>query len=332
MKRNEARMYKVLFSIVREYIRTKKPVSSKRVLEVTDLAWSGATVRNDMRHLEELGYIYQPHTSAGRIPTDKGLRFYLDEMLKMRAEWKEEDLGIEVSQRFPFGDLETILDALARILSRAAKGLVLITKPSLESLKLLKVYVTPVGEDHVVISAITELGLSKVIPVSRVRGMNMKALENFFELFTGMSIKRITENLKAVKPSSAELEIALELAKGVLKFLTSGEKIIYRGIYHLLRENSQSVEGLVRLIESSKPLEQLFESVKESTEVFIGRENPIEELRPFSTFVSPYFKGKDLVGYITLIASKYISYEEVYPLVEFISNRLTEYLTVTARG
>ena len=160
----------------------------------------------------------------------------------------------------------------------------------------------------------------------------MKALENFFELFTGMSIKRITENLKAVKPSSAELEIALELAKGVLKFLTSGEKIIYRGIYHLLRENSQSVEGLVRLIESSKPLEQLFESVKESTEVFIGRENPIEELRAFSTFVSPYFKGKDLVGYITLIAGKYISYEEVYPLVEFISNRLTEYLTVTARG
>ena len=331
MKRNEQRMYKVLFSIVREYIRTKRPVSSKRVLEVTDLSWSGATVRNDMRKLEELGYIYQPHTSAGRIPTDKGLRFYLDEMMKMRKEWKEEDLGIEVSQRFPVGDLETILDALARILSRVSKGLVVITKPSLENLRLLKIYVTPVGEDHVVISAITELGLSKVVPVSRVKGMNMEALERFFSLFTGLSIKEIINRISSFEVDSDEGRMALDLAKGILRFLMSGESVIYRGIYYLLEEQGQNLRTLMRLVETPRAFDELFSRVEKGVKVFIGSENPMPELKAFATFVSPYFRGDDLIGYITLISNKYIPYEEVFPLVEFISNRLTEYLTVTAR-
>jgi heat-inducible transcriptional repressor len=97
-----------------------------------------------------------------------------------------------------------------------------------------------------------------------------------------------------------------------------------------MRESNHGVEGVVKILEETRKLENLLRKI-EKTGVFIGSENEIEELRNFSLFVSPYFKGKEIVGHVALITDKFVEYERIYSLIEFTANRLTEYLTVTSR-
>jgi len=330
MRRDEERIYKVLFSIVKEYIKTKKPVSSKRVLQVTNLNWSSATVRNDMKRLEEMGYVFQPHTSAGRIPTDKGLRFYLDEVIKLEKKEKEQ-VELETTQKFPVGDLDTILTAVSKILSKGTGGLSIVTKPNVENLKLLKGYVTHVGEDMAVITVITELGISKVVPISQVDEKMLEALEKLMNLFSGMYISDVIEKIDSFKPKGGEEELFIELTKGILRLILSEDRIIYSGMYEVIKNMPGRIESLVRILETPKILDNLFKKVKKGLVVFIGEENPVKNLKSFSTFVAPYYKGSDLVGHVTLITDRFVEYERIISSVEFIANRLTEYLTVTSR-
>jgi len=330
MRRDEERIYKVLFSIVKEYIKTKKPVSSKRVLQVTNLNWSGATVRNDMKRLEEMGYIFQPHTSAGRIPTDKGLRFYLNEVVKLGKKEKEQ-VELEATQRFPMGDLDSILSAISKILSKGTGGLSIVTKPNMENLKLLKGYVTPVGEDMAVITVVTELGISKVVPISRVDKRMLGALEKLMNLFSGMYISDVMTKIENFKPKGREEESFIELTKGIFRLMLSEDRIIYSGMYEIVKNKAGKIEPLIKVLETPRTLDKLFKKVKRGLVVFIGEENPIKELKNFSTFVVPYYKGRDLVGHIALITDKFVEYGRIVSSVEFIANRLTEYLTVTSR-
>lgn len=330
MRGNEDRLRKVLFSVVRDYIERKKPVSSRRVLEITELSWSGATIRNDLKKLEEMGYLYQPHTSAGRIPTDKGLRFYLEEMLKIRKELKKDDIALELSQRFPIGDLEMILSALAGILARSAHGLAVFTKPSMEKMRLVRVHVTPIGEEYAAVSVITELGLSKVIPVPKMDEKIIEALEKLLNLFSGRTISELMEAMRSFKAETEEGRIVAEIVDGVLRMATSEGRVIYRGLYEIIGASNQKMADVVKILEDSKKLEEFLDGIDE-LEVFIGSENPLEELKDFSTFAAPYRKGNEVVGHVALITDRFVEYERVYSIVEFTSNRLTEYLTVASR-
>ncbi len=332
MKGVEDRLKKVLFSVTKEYIRTRRPVSSKRVLEVTNLDWSGATIRNDMRKLEELGYLYQPHTSAGRIPTDKALRFYLNEILKIRVERLETGFDIDLNPSFPIGDLNTILDVLARILSKAVSGLVVMTRPKLSNLRIMGIYITPITHDFAVVSAVTELGLSSVVPV-RTGEMNLEAFERLLRLFSGKTFGEVIEALRTFETQNEDLTDAIRTMSNVFKLLTIGEGPIVRGVTELLREfQGHELEGVLRVVEDQGAVEELAREAEDGLKVFVGSENTLEVFKQFAVFVAPYRKASERVGSVILITSKFIPYERVYPMVEFVSNRLTEYLTVASRG
>ncbi len=330
MRRDESRIYKVLFSAVRDYIKSKRPVSSKRILEITKLSWSSATIRNDLKRLEELGYLYQPHTSAGRIPTDRGLRFYLDEMLKLQNGIRRDDLGIDMVQRFPVGDLEMILTALTRILASAGKGLAIVTKPSLEKMRLVKVSVTPIGDEYSVVSVITELGVSRVIPVPKMSDLMSKAVERFFNVFSGKTLAEMVEAINQFVPDSARAREIVDVAKSIIDMATSEGRVIYKGIYELLKGSNHSVEDVVRILEESTKFEEFLEGI-DDMRVFIGSESPLDETKSFSLFVSPYKKDRDITGHVAMITDRFVEYEKIYSLVEFMANRLTEYLTVVSR-
>ncbi len=329
MRNPEDRLRKVLFSITREYINTKRPVSSKRVLEVTNLNWSGATIRNDMKKLEELGYLYQPHTSAGRIPTDKALRFYLDEILKLSREWREPGLDIDINPSFPVGDLNTILDALARILSKAVSGLTIMTRPKLSNLRIMGAHITPITRDFAVISAVTELGLSSVVP-ARIDRAYHETFERLLRSLYGKTFGEVMDILNSMRTSEAK--DVVKTLMNIFRLLTVGEGPIIRGITELLKEfQSHELEGILRVLENQDAVEKLAREAEDGIKVFVGSENPMNEFRAFAVFVAPYRKSTDRVGSVILVTSKYVPYERIYPMVEFVSNRLTEYLTVASR-
>ncbi len=325
------RLRKVLFSVTREYILSRRPVSSKRVLEVTDIKRSGATIRNDMKKLEEMGYLYQPHTSAGRIPTDKALRFYLDEVVEMESEMRKESFEVDMSPSFPIGDFETLIKALATILSRMAKGLVVMTKPKFSSLRIMDVHVTPITKNFSVVSAVTELGLSSVVPV-RMIVEEVPIFERVLKMFVGKTFEDVSKMLETIEMRDESVRNVVETLKNVLKILSIEEDFVVRGISELASTlKGQEFLEVIKMVEDRKKIEEISSGVDENMRVFIGSENPIEGFENLATFVAPYRKGDLKVGSVVLMTSKYVPYERIYPMVEFVSNRLTEYLTVASR-
>ncbi len=328
MERKELneRQRKILYCIVREYIEQKKPVSSKRVLEVTNLNWSGATVRNDMRKLEYLGYIYQPHTSAGRIPTDKGYRFYLEEMLKLRKDVEKKGAKIDMFHVFPLGDLEKILEGAARLLSHMTKGYVVLEKPDPSFLKILRVVITHIFEDYYALGIITELGLSKIYPF-KASEIDIRLKERELNrMFVGLNLKDAIELVKRTKDNKI-----FDLINKLL--YESEENFIETGLDMLLSDETLSMEDMKKFSFFIGKKSNLCSLMTEGDGIIvrIGQEHDHPYLSNFASFLSFYKKEKNTIGKILVITSKVTRYDFVYKSIDYMTNRLTEYFTLLSR-
>lgn len=321
------RQRKILYCIVREYIEQRKPISSKRVLEVTNLNWSGATVRNDMRKLEYLGYIYQPHTSAGRIPTDKGYRFYLEEMLRLQRDVEKTNAKIDMFHVFPLGDLEKILEGAARLLSHMTRGYVILEKPDPSFLKILRVVLTNIFQDYYIIGIITELGLSKIFPF-RASEINIRIKErDLNRMFVGLSLKEAIEIAK-----KAESDKIFNLANRLL--YETEENFVETGLDMLLSDDTLSIEDIKKFSLFVNKKSNLWDIMKKEGEkviVRIGQEHEHPYLSNFASFLAFYKKESNVIGRILILTSKVTRYDFVYKSLDYMANRLTEYFTLLSR-
>ena len=118
----------ILYAIIQEFITIKKPVSSKKILEISNLDCSSATIRNEMKKLEEMEYIKQPYTSAGRIPTDKGYRFYVECLKDMKAIQTTMSTDIELMDEFKYNNIEELLAYFSVFLAKWTGGLAILLK------------------------------------------------------------------------------------------------------------------------------------------------------------------------------------------------------------
>ena len=320
------RQRKILYCIVREYIEQRRPISSKRVLEVTNLNWSGATVRNDMRKLEYLGYIYQPHTSAGRIPTDKGYRFYLEEMLKLQKDVEKTGTKIDMFHVFPLGDLEKILEGAARLLSHMTKGYVVLEKPDPSFLKILRVVITNIFEDYYVLGIITELGLSKIFPF-RASEIDIRIKErDLNRMFVGLSLKDAIETAKKTRNDRI-----FDLVNKLL--CETEENFVETGLDRLLSDETLSMEDIKKFSFFVGKKSNLWNLMTEGEGIVvrIGQEHGHPYLSNFASFLSFYRKENDVIGRILVITSKVTKYDFVYKSIDYMTNRLTEYFTLLSR-
>src|SRR2546421_11655686 len=146
----DARKVKILEAIVHDYVNTTKPVGSERLIEVYQLGCKSATVRNEMAEMAEMGYLVQPHTSAGRIPTDRGYRYYVDELMDPpRAIKADEAATAKKRTRQAQTEIEEILQQTCRILSEITSYTSLATDPTSSSTSLRRVYLSPASPPHI---------------------------------------------------------------------------------------------------------------------------------------------------------------------------------------
>jgi heat-inducible transcriptional repressor len=325
-KKLNDRQRKVLYCIVREYIENRKPVSSQRVLEVSNIEFSSATIRNDMKKLEYLGYIYQPHKSAGRIPTDKGLRFYYEEMLKISKETSEADLAVETFKSVPLADPEKILFLAGNLLARLTQGYVLIERPNTRDLKILRVMLIPVSEDYLIFSILTEFGVSRVTPIKTQERLNWEEIErqlNF--LLRGRTIGEVLMGkIESLKGSGFLRLIESLIGETVERYLDAG-------LENLLKDETLTLEDIRNLLEEVKDQKFLESLVGEGISVMIGREIGRKNLEKFAVFSGRYFKGESPIGSVYFFTSKVTRYDRNHKIFEYILNRLSEYFTSTSR-
>ncbi|MCD6105267.1 MAG: heat-inducible transcription repressor HrcA [Thermosipho sp. (in: Bacteria)] len=335
MKDLTDRQEKILYCVVREYVKTGVPVSSKKVLESTNLEWSGATVRNDLRKLDYLGYIFQPHTSAGRIPTDKGLRFYVNEILKIRNETKKKSLTVDTAINFPIGDLDKVIQGAAKLLATTVKGFVIIEKPSPMNLRIKRIVLTPVTSNFSIVNIITELGLTTVLPIQHSEIFNIEDIEHFMNkslqsAFLSDFKQKLKELIERFSWAEGRLKEFIELSERIAS--EKYEDYIIDGVFNLInakRFDENKLKEIIRFSTSTDFYSQIFNL---SEGVYIGREHNFRNFEQYTIVIVPYFVGTREVGRIAVIFDKFSDYDKVFESIEYVVNRLTEYFTVVSRN
>ena len=328
-------------AIIHEYITTGKPVGSRSFVHKYSLAVSPATMRNIMFDLEGLEFLKQPHTSAGRIPTDKGYRFYVDSILDSydfslkgrEISVKEEAIKKEVQ-------LDKIFSVITRMLSSESHYAAVMLTPRFDFTVVKRIVLVPMDNNEILFILVTRIGvvLSKKVTVSsNVTQDDLYAFSNYLtgEL-CGYSINEIKDTifdrLRQEKSAGINKDMALDIAQ--LAFSESEEPRLYiDGIENLLKipemVEKDLLHSLLSIIEEKNIIRRILENTLESEGIrtLIGEEIEDDKVRGCSMISNSYKIGNKMVGAVGVIGPTRMDYEKVVPLVDYAGNVITELLT-----
>ena len=332
------RKLKILHAIIQNYLETGEPVGSRTISKYTDLNLSSATIRNEMADLEEMGYIMQPHTSAGRIPSDKGYRLYVD----MLMEEKEQELSEMQEQMLDKADkMDQLLRQAAKVLANSTNYATMVSTPMNNENKLKFIQLSMVDDEQII--AVIVLGgnviKNKIIdidePISNENLLKLNMLLN--TTLNGMSIEEI--NLGLIARLKEQAGIHSEVVGNVLdavadvsqvdddmQIYTSGATNIFK--YPELSDN-QSAQEIISAFEEKQQLSELVTqtlSQEDNTgiQVYIGDETPVKTMKDCSVVTATYELGDGMKGTIGIIGPKRMDYEHVLKSMKRLQSELDE--------
>ena len=338
----DERKLKILQAIIRNYLDTGEPVGSRTISKYTDLNLSPATIRNEMADLEELGYIFQPHTSAGRIPSDKGYRLYVDNMMRDKEnELKEREKEVDDMRQFlndKVDRVETLLQNMAKMLATNTSYAAMISAPQVHKNKVKFIQLSQV-EDHRMLCVIVLEGniiKNKIINVKEdIDAETLLKLNILFNSsLNGLTLEEI--NLSIISKMNGQAGEQLELARSVLdavaeaissednlEIYTSGATNIFK--YPELSDSHKAQE-LISTFEEKQLLTSLIEKDNEDTEtgirVYIGEETPVQTMKDCSVITATYELEEGVHGTIGIIGPKRMDYEKVVDTLKNIKGQL----------
>lgn len=330
MQELDERKTKILETIIRNYLETGEPVGSRTISKYGELNVSSATIRNEMSDLEELGYIVQPHTSSGRIPTDKGYRFYVDRLMteKEREVTELKELMIEKEEK-----TEQILKRVAKVLANNTNYATMITTPQYHCNKVKFIQLSHVDEHQIVAVVVVEGNIvkNKMIHVDEaVDNETMLKLNMLLNTsLNGLALEEI--NLGMITKLKEQAGIHSDLISSVidavaeaihgdedLEIYTSGATNIFK--YPELSDSERASE-LISTLEEKHPLASLV-SPNHGIQVYIGNETPVQNMKDCSVVTATYELGKGMQGTIGIIGPKRMDYEKVVDALATITEQL----------
>ena len=320
------RKKKILQLIIEDYISTAEPVGSRTIARKYDLGLSPATIRNEMSDLELLGYLEQPHTSAGRIPSDKGYRFYVDLLMENKEQEisRREDALLEKTDK-----VEKVLQQAAKVLASNTNYATMVSAPVNSRNTLKFIQLSQVDEEQIV--AVIVLGgnviKNKIIEVGEtLSNENLLKLNMLLNTtLNGLSIDQITLGLIARLKEQAGIHSGL-VARGLdavaatihgdeddMEIYTSGATNIFK--YPELADKEKATE-LISAFEEKHELadlvkEQMSDGENTGIQVYIGDEMPIQTMKDCSIVTARYELGDGMYGTIGIIGPKRMDYENV---------------------
>ncbi len=325
MQELDERKRKILNAIIRNYLDTGEPVGSRTISKYSDLNLSSATIRNEMSDLEDLGYILQPHTSAGRIPSDKGYRFYVDNLMqeKNREVTEMKEFMIEHTER-----MERILQQMAKVLADNTNYAAMITAPSYHRNKVKFLQLSQVDEEQLLAVIVMEGNLVRNKMIATEEPLESETLLKLNILLNtslnGLSLEQI--NIGTIAKLKEQAGIHSDIVSHVLDALaesfqeeeelevyTSGTTNILK--YPELRDSDKASELLGAFEEKQQLLSLVSGAFPDSGEtgiqVYIGEEAPIRNMRDCSVVTATYQLGEGMQGTIGIIGPKRMDYENV---------------------
>ena len=330
----------VLQSLISYYVATAEPVGSRAITHRFRLGISPATVRNTMQDLEEMGLISQPHTSAGRIPTDKGYRVYVDSMMGREALTPSEENQIRREICADYAAVENILDQTARVLATVSRQLGVTVAPRFDQGVLTRINLLPVADKKILVVLAVKHGLVRSILLEAESAIDIDRIERSVavlnERLAGLTLGEIAESIgeRLKEASEADprlIKLFLDSADNLLS-LTEPEQMHVGGTTYIVDQpefkDREKLRGLIEVLEEKKILAELISAkgIKEGITITIGKEIERGEMQSCSLVTSPYKAGK-VSGTIGVIGPTRMRYSKLVSMVEYAAKLLGEALS-----
>lgn len=341
----QERKQKILQIVIHHFIHTGKPVGSETIIEKNKLGVSPATVRNILASLEKEGYLTHPHTSSGRVPTDKGYRFYVDSLMQLQQLTQEEEQRIEKEYDSQRGALDSVMQETSKMLSILSHytGFVLTPSPAADRLKRLEL--VKLDRDRVLAVLVTDAGLirHKIIEVDQeVNSTELLSINRMLNKSVfGISVNDIgTEIFKRLQQEKNKqvkyISIMEKLVQQAFALDEEGE-LYLEGTSNILSQpdfaDYEKVRNIFKVIDEKKMLCELLEEKvsHEGIKVIIGEETPCKELQECSIVTSTYRAGDKTLGALGIIGPKRMEYSKMIALVNYFSKLINKTLSRTTK-
>ena len=338
----KARKEKILRWVVQQYVETRRPVGSQMIADGALKDVSSATIRNIMAELEEEGYLYQPHTSGGRIPTDKAYRYYVDYLANVQKMAAKERAQIEQQYDARVNEVDNMLVQTSRLLAMLSGAAGFVYTAQVEGQRIQRLDFIPLAPGMMLAVLVTESGAVKHWPVrsnTLINPARLRLLSRFInEEIRGRTLAEARQILwQYIHSGHRELAGVADVATQVLKDMerpqTGGDELHVEGIGRLLEntteEDYEDLKQMMRVVEERERFSNLLnekmadmDRSQKKLNVSIGSENELKELQNLSIVSTACRVGDRTVGMLGIIGPKHMEYTRVMALVNFIGSLL----------
>ena len=334
----DERKMKILQAIIRNYLETGEPVGSRTISKYTDLNLSSATIRNEMADLEELGYILQPHTSAGRIPSDKGYRLYVDKMMEDKEREIDEmkEMLLEKEDK-----MEHLLKQVAKVLAVNTNYATMITAPQIHRNKLKFIQLSRVDANQLLAVIVVEGNVIKNTMLSIEEELDEETLLKLNILLNthlnGLSLEEINLGMISAMKQQAGIhsDIVSDVIDAVAEAIKADEdlEIYTSGTNNILKypelADKQKASDLINTFEEKQMLTELVQDSlagenETGIQVYIGDETPVQSMKDCSVVTATYELEEGMKGTIGIIGPKRMDYDKVVGTLKTLMHQLDD--------
>ncbi|OGR83823.1 MAG: heat-inducible transcription repressor HrcA [Elusimicrobia bacterium RIFCSPLOWO2_01_FULL_54_10] len=350
----EHRKRKVLQSVIHEYVRTGKPVGSQVVAASGRLGLSPATVRNILSELEKDELITHPHTSAGRVPTDKGYRSYVDSMIELQRLAVQEEQKIRREYESRMKEIEGLMSQTSKMLSTLSHYTGFVMSPKFEKNKFAHLELVPLSDRRILAAMVTESGLTKhfvLRPQEEIPREHLRGIARIMnQTFSGETLETVqlqmTDHLEQAREQYRHvMSLAQEIGDEISRL--TAKELYVEGTSNILAlpdfTKSEDIQDFFKLMEEKEMLAKVFErelldNAPESfsngahlkagkrVNVRIGSENSVKALQNLSLVSSTYQLPDRTVGVLGILGPKRMEYSKMMSLVNYVSQTMNKFL------
>ena len=331
----DERKKKILQAVIDEYVNTAEPVSSAALVEKYGLNYSSATVRNELAELEKSGYLDKTHTSSGRVPSEKGYRFYVDELIKEDDISLEEMKYIQSKLSTKVNETEDLAKIATSTLSEITHYTTVAIGPKVETQLIEEIKFVLLGTRMLMVVIVTDSGLVKETIIKYDEDITQSQIETLNNLFNsklkGKPLSKIDKPMEEYILS--EINYSIDVIKPIIdqinKIVDEAETIYLEGANKAFDlpefKSLELAKNFVNVLDEKEVMLDILDSgMAKDINVYIGDENDKEELKDFSVVTFKHSIGDKELGTIGIIGPKRMNYSKVISVMKYISKKISE--------
>lgn len=338
----DERKQRILKAIVQDYIATAEPVGSRTISKKFELGVSPATIRNEMADLEEMGLIEQPHTSAGRIPSDSGYRYYVDTLMDPLVLDEQEKRMIRAEMTSRLDEVQEVIEYTGKLISQVTSLTSLVMGPKSRNSVLKRLYFLPYESGKAIMVTVKDNGSveNNIVDIGEdTTSEELQILANIFnEKMSGTRVQDLKQGL--IREIYSELSRRRRIIDGMMSILErifenkdtdSNDRVYLGGALNMLNQpefrDLQKVKDLFSVFEENRKLIELINPHQEGINITIGAENPDLAFKECSIITATYHINGRQIGSVGVLGPTRMDYRKAVSIVDYMTKSLTEILT-----